>query len=75
MTVEFDNLDAIRDPRSMVHMNMTEDLRRERYRLLRGAGYSSYVAQRGRDWHEREFRSLLAIARVVMPGAINNLQY
>jgi len=62
MAVEHDDMEAINDPRRLVHMNMTEDLRRERYHMLRDAGFNSHVSRRVRDWHERGFRSLLSIS-------------
>lgn len=71
MPVEFDDMDAIRDHRRLVHFNMTEALRRERYRMLRDVGHTYTVARRGRDWHERDFRGLLAISPVNLPGAYN----
>lgn len=62
MSVEFDDMDAIQDSRCLVHLHMTEALRRERYAILRQHGYNSYFAQRARDWHEREFRSALSVS-------------
>lgn len=62
MPNEFDDLHAIGDPRRLVHLNMTEALRRYRYQELRQAGHTCQVARRCRDWHTRDYNGILDIA-------------
>lgn len=76
MAPEFDDMEAIADPQRWVHMNMTEDMRRYRYHELRTIGFTSHVARRVRDWHTREYESLLSISPIalakseILPGVV-----
>lgn len=59
-----EDLVILRDSRMLVGANISNTTRRYLYRVLRNAGYTSYVARRCRHWHLRDIKGLLSIRGV-----------